>query len=67
MKKTFPRRNPVCEAGGSITHLDQGIAVTSHAAQGKTVDQVIVSAPVLRIDVAGALGNARVHQLQGGA
>jgi hypothetical protein len=27
-------------------HLDQGIAVTSHAAQGKTVDQVIVSAPV---------------------
>ena len=27
-------------------HIDQGIAVTSHAAQGKTVDQVIVSAPV---------------------
>jgi hypothetical protein len=27
-------------------HLDQGIAVTSHASQGKTVDQVIVSAPV---------------------
>jgi conjugative relaxase-like TrwC/TraI family protein len=27
-------------------HVDQGIAVTSHAAQGKTVDQVIVSAPV---------------------
>jgi hypothetical protein len=23
-------------------HLDQGIAITSHAAQGKTVDQVIV-------------------------
>jgi hypothetical protein len=27
-------------------HLDQGIAVTSHASQGKTVDQVIVSVPV---------------------
>jgi ATP-dependent exoDNAse (exonuclease V) alpha subunit len=27
-------------------HIDQGVAVTSHAAQGKTVDQVIVSAPV---------------------
>jgi ATP-dependent exoDNAse (exonuclease V) alpha subunit len=27
-------------------HLDQGFAVTSHAAQGKTVDEVIVSAPV---------------------
>jgi hypothetical protein len=27
-------------------HLNQGIAVTSHASQGKTVDQVIVSAPV---------------------
>ncbi|MBV9274388.1 MAG: hypothetical protein JO333_10870, partial [Verrucomicrobia bacterium] len=27
-------------------HLDQGIAVTSHAAQGKTVDEVIVSVPV---------------------
>jgi len=27
-------------------HIDQGIAVTSHASQGKTVDQVIVSAPV---------------------
>src|SRR5262249_51878540 len=26
--------------------LDQGIAVTSHASQGKTVDQVVVSAPV---------------------
>jgi hypothetical protein len=31
---------------GSMYHIDQGIAVTSHAAQGKTVDQVIVSAPV---------------------
>jgi hypothetical protein len=27
-------------------HLDQGIAVTSHAAQAKTVDQVLVSVPV---------------------
>jgi hypothetical protein len=27
-------------------HLDQGIAITSHASQGKTVDQVIVSVPV---------------------
>jgi conjugative relaxase-like TrwC/TraI family protein len=31
---------------GGMFHIDQGIAVTSHAAQGKTVDQVIVSAPV---------------------
>ena len=30
----------------SLLHLDQGIAVTSHASQGKTVDNVIVSAPV---------------------
>jgi ATP-dependent exoDNAse (exonuclease V) alpha subunit len=27
-------------------HLDQGIVVTSHASQGKTVAQVIVSVPV---------------------
>jgi Viral (Superfamily 1) RNA helicase len=27
-------------------HIDQGIAITSHAAQGKTVDQVIVSVPI---------------------
>jgi hypothetical protein len=30
---------------GSL-HLDQGFAVTSHAAQAKTVDQVIVSVPI---------------------
>jgi hypothetical protein len=29
-------------------HIDQGLAVTSHAAQGKTVDQVIVSCSGLR-------------------
>jgi hypothetical protein len=27
---------------GAALHLDQGIAVTSHASQAKTVDQVIV-------------------------
>jgi hypothetical protein len=27
-------------------HIDQGVAITSHAAQGKTVDQVIVSVPI---------------------
>jgi ATP-dependent exoDNAse (exonuclease V) alpha subunit len=27
-------------------HLDQGIAVTGHASQAKTVDQVIASVPV---------------------
>lgn len=27
-------------------HIDQGFVVTSHASQGKTVDQVIVSVPV---------------------
>jgi hypothetical protein len=31
---------------GANLHLDQGIAVTSHASQAKTVDQVIVSVPV---------------------
>lgn len=35
----------VIECGGPL-HLDQGVAVTSHASQGKTVDQVIVSVPV---------------------
>ena len=29
-----------------LWHLDQGLVVTSHAAQGKTVDQVLVSVPV---------------------
>src|SRR5262249_12562554 len=31
---------------GAALHIDQGIAVTSHASQAKTVDQVIVSLPV---------------------
>jgi ATP-dependent exoDNAse (exonuclease V) alpha subunit len=31
---------------GAVLHLDQGIAVTSHASQAKTVDQVIASVPV---------------------
>src|SRR6201996_8990000 len=31
---------------GSALHLDQGIAVTSHASQAKTVDQVIASVPL---------------------
>jgi hypothetical protein len=31
---------------GKRLHIDQGIAVTSHASQGKTVDHVIASAPV---------------------
>ena len=30
----------------ALLHVDQGISVTSHASQGKTVDNVIVSAPV---------------------
>jgi ATP-dependent exoDNAse (exonuclease V) alpha subunit len=31
---------------GAALHIDQGIAVTSHASQAKTIDQVIVSVPV---------------------
>ena len=31
---------------GAPLHLDQGIAITSHASQAKTVDQVIASVPV---------------------
>lgn len=53
-------------------HIDQGIAVTSHASQGKTVDQVIASAPVssfahvnqaqfLRVDVASSAGHASLY------
>jgi hypothetical protein len=38
-------RGEIARNGASL-HLDQGIAVTSHASQAKTVDQVIVSVPV---------------------
>jgi len=31
---------------GGMFHVDQGLVVTSHASQGKTVDQVIASVPV---------------------
>jgi hypothetical protein len=34
------------EGEGRRLHLDQGVAVTSYSGQGKTVDQVIGSAPV---------------------
>jgi hypothetical protein len=34
------------EPNGAALHIDQGMAVTSHASQAKTVDQVIVSVPV---------------------
>jgi hypothetical protein len=34
------------ELAAKRVHADQGIAVTSHASQGKTVDQVIASCPV---------------------
>jgi ATP-dependent exoDNAse (exonuclease V) alpha subunit len=45
-------RESITVSGGKVIkrsgplHLDQGIAVTSHASQGKTVDQVIVSVSV---------------------
>ena len=45
-------RESITVGGGRVIkrsaplHLDQGVAVTSHASQGKTVDQVIVSVPV---------------------
>jgi hypothetical protein len=61
-------------------HLDQGIAVTSHASQGKTVDQVIVSVPVsafsqaneaqfyvLRVDVSGSDRDASLHGFESSA
>lgn len=35
-----------CELAAELVHADQGIAVISHASQGKTVDQVIASCPV---------------------
>ena len=45
-------RESITVGGGRVIkrsrplHLDQGVVVTSHASQGKTVDQVIVSVPV---------------------
>jgi hypothetical protein len=59
-------------------HLDHGIAVKSHAAQGKTVDQVLVSGPVaafsqvkpgavLCVHVASSIFDAFVHRFKGGA
>jgi ATP-dependent exoDNAse (exonuclease V) alpha subunit len=45
-------RESITVGGGRVIkrsgplHLDQGVAVTSHASQGKTVDQVIASVPV---------------------
>jgi hypothetical protein len=38
-------KGQICRNGAAL-HIDQGIAVTSHASQAKTVDQVIVSVPV---------------------
>src|SRR5580704_17532383 len=59
---------------GAALHLDQGIAVTSHASQAKTIDQVIASVPVrsfivqpsergtiLRHDVARKVGYACLY------
>src|ERR1700730_3018802 len=43
-KIIFDKGEIVCT--GAALHLDQGIAVTSHASQAKTVDQVIASVPV---------------------
>ena len=42
-KIIFDKGEIVCN--GSALHIDQGVGVTSHASQAKTVDQVIVSAP----------------------
>jgi hypothetical protein len=38
-------KGEIVRNGGAL-HLDQGIAVTSHASQAKTVDQVVASVPV---------------------
>jgi ATP-dependent exoDNAse (exonuclease V) alpha subunit len=43
-KITFDKGDVV--HNGAALHIDQGIVVTSHASQAKTVDQVIVSVPV---------------------
>ena len=38
-----------------LAHIDQGHVVTSHASQGKTVDQVLISAPVNSFDLVNAI------------
>ena len=38
-----------------LAHIDQGHVVTSHASQGKTVDQVLISAPVNGFDLVNAI------------
>jgi hypothetical protein len=43
-KIIFDKGEIVCN--GAALHIDQGITVTSHASQAKTVDRVIVSVPV---------------------
>jgi hypothetical protein len=43
-KIIFDKGEILCN--GAALHIDQGIAVTSHASQAKAVDQVIVSVPV---------------------
>ncbi len=59
-------------------HLDQGIVVTRHASQRKTVAQVIVSVAVrglqsgergavLRVDEPCAQGDAPFHRFKGSA
>jgi hypothetical protein len=42
--KLMVEKGEIIPRGG--LHIDQGFVVTSHASQGKTVDQVIVSVPV---------------------
>jgi hypothetical protein len=57
-------------------HVDQGIAVTSHASQGKSVDQVIVSVPIAAFSqanevqfyvsiVASTACDASLHRFEG--
>jgi len=43
--RAWQRQGEIVRNGAAL-HLDQGIAVTSHASQAKTVDQVIASVSV---------------------
>jgi hypothetical protein len=45
MARSYSTRARLFATAASL-HLEQGVAVTSHASQAKTVDQVIVSVPV---------------------